>query len=149
MADERQASNGGSLVTDALRIDVITRLIDHHTSLRGMATRATHRRMGMHALRLINDYIESNLEADIRIGDLAMLAGMSQFHFARVFRATVGTTPYRYVLERRLERARSLLRTTAVAVRDIAATTGFADQSHLTRLIKRRFGVTPGVLRTG
>jgi AraC family transcriptional regulator len=85
----------------------------------------------------------------MRIEDLATLAGMSRFHFARVFRATVGTTPHRYVLERRLERARSLLKTTATAVRDVALTTGFADQSHLTRLIKRRFGVTPGVLRSG
>jgi AraC family transcriptional regulator len=85
----------------------------------------------------------------MRIGDLAALAGLSRFHFARVFRATVGTTPHRYVLERRLERARRLLKTTATAVRDIAVATGFADQSHLTRLVKRRFGVTPGALRSG
>jgi AraC family transcriptional regulator len=102
----------------------------------------------MQALRLIDDYIEANLGTDMRIGDLAGLAAMSRFHFTRVFRATVGTTPHRYVLERRLERARNLLRTTTVAVRDIAVATGFADQSHLTRLVKRRFGVTPGALRS-
>lgn len=149
LAAERHSASRGSLVADALRIELIARLVHAHTSLRGTAKTATHQRMGLRALRLIDDYIESNLAAEMRIEDLATLAGMSRFHFARVFRATVGTTPHRYVLERRLERARSLLKTTATAVRDVALTTGFADQSHLTRLIKRRFGVTPGVLRSG
>jgi AraC family transcriptional regulator len=149
LAAQRHASTGGSLVADALRIELITRLIDAHTSARGAATRIANQRIGARALRLIDDYVESNLGADVRIGDLAALVGMSRFHFVRVFRATVGTTPHRYVLERRLERARTLLKTTAVAVRDIAAGTGFSDQSHLTRLIKRRFGVTPGALRSG
>jgi AraC family transcriptional regulator len=149
LAAERHALTGGSLVADALRIELIARLIAGHTSLRGIPTRLTHQRIGPRALRLIDEYIEANLGADMRIGDLAALAGMSRFHFARVFRATVGTTPHRYVLERRLERARRLLKTTAAAVRDIAVVTGFADQSHLTRLMKRRFGVTPGVLRSG
>jgi AraC family transcriptional regulator len=149
LAAERHAPIGGSLVADALRIELIARLIDGHTSVRGAARRITTQRIGERALRLIDDYIESNLGADMRIGDLAALAGMSRFHFARVFRATVGTTPHRYVLERRLARAHNLLRATAVAVRDIAVATGFADQSHLTRLIKRRFGVTPGALRSG
>lgn len=149
LAAEVHSSSRGSLVADALRIELIARLIQVHTSMRGTAKSVTNQRMGLHAMRLLDDYIESNLAADMRIEDLAALAGMSRFHFARVFRATVGTTPHRYVLERRLERARSLLKTTEVAVRDVALTTGFADQSHLTRLIKRRFGVTPGVLRSG
>ena len=149
LAGEKHSLTGGSLVADALRIELIARLIDGHTSLRGSAPLVTNQRLGMHALRLIDDYIDANLGTDLRIGDLAGLAGMSRFHFARVFRASVGTTPHSYVLERRLERARKLLKTTAVAVRDIAVATGFADQSHLTRLIKRRFGVTPGVLRSG
>jgi AraC family transcriptional regulator len=124
-------------------------MVADHTSLRGSAVRLPKQRIGARALRLIDDYIESNLGTDMRIGDLAALAGMSRFHFTRCFRNTVGTTPHRYVLERRLERARNLLQTTALGLRDVAVTTGFADQSHLTRLVKRRFGVTPGALRAG
>ena len=148
LAGERHVSVGGSLVADALRIELITRVLEGHTSFRS-TTRASKQRIGLRALRLIDDYIESNLGADMRIGDLAALVGMSRFHFSRVFRATVGTTPHRYVLARRLERARMLLQTTGTAVGDIAVMTGFADQSHLTRLIKRRFGATPSVLRSG
>jgi AraC family transcriptional regulator len=149
LAGERHASTAGSLVADAWRIELIERLIEAHTSLRGRAPRAAKSRLGVRALRLIDDYVDANLGADMRIVDLASLAGMSRFHFGRVFRATVGTTPHRYVLERRLDRARHLLETTTLAVRDVAAAAGFADQSHLTRLIKRRFGVTPGALRSG
>jgi AraC family transcriptional regulator len=149
LAGEQHAVSGGSLWADALRVELIARLIDGHTSLRGTSRANPKQRIDPRTLRLIADYIESNLDADMRIADLATLAGMSRFHFARVFRATVGTTPHRYVLERRLERARQLLQTTPAALRDIAAAIGFADQSHLTRLVKRRFGVTPGVLRSG
>jgi AraC family transcriptional regulator len=105
--------------------------------------------MGARALRLIDQYIDAHLGTDMRIADLAALAGMSRFHFARSFRATVGNTPHQYVLQRRLQRARTMLQTTSLAVRDIAVATGFADQSHLTRLVKQRFGVTPGALRAG
>ncbi len=152
LAAERHVRAAGSLVADALRIELLRRLLEGHTSMRGRAPRApTNSRnlIGTRALRLIDEYIESNLGANLRIGELADLAGMSRFYFTRVFHATVGTTPHRYVLERRLERARMLLRTTPVALRDIAAITGFADQSHLTRVMKRRFGITPGTLRAG
>jgi len=149
LAAEAHTPLGGSLVADALRIELIARLIDGHTSLRGSAARFPKQRMGARALRLIDAYVDAHLGTDMRIADLAALAGMSRFHFARSFRATVGITPHRYVLERRLERARVLLQTTSLAVRDVAATTGFADQSHLTRLVKQRFGVTPVALRAG
>ena len=147
LAGERHAATGGSLVTDALRIELIARLIRAHTSLRDRVVSFPKRRIGARALRLIDDYIDANIGMDMRIGDLAALAGMSRFHFARTFRATVGTTPHRYVSERRLERARSLLQSSTLQLRDIAAITGFADQSHLTREVKRRFGTTPSVLR--
>jgi AraC family transcriptional regulator len=149
LAGEAHMAAGGSLVADALRIELIARLIDGHTSLRGKASRYPKGRMGARALRLIDQYIDAHLGSDMRIADIAALAGMSRFHFARSFRATVGNTPHQYVLQRRLERARTLLQTTSLAVRDIAVTTGFADQSHLTRLVKQRFGVTPGTLRAG
>ncbi len=144
---QRQTS---SLVAEALRIDLVTHLFATYSSLAGTgALRLPRRRLGARTLRLLDDYIESHLGHDVSIGDLAALAGVSRFHFARTFRATVGLPPHRYVLVRRLERARELLRSPSLPLREIAALTGFADQSHLTRQMKRMYGATPGTLRGG
>jgi len=139
-----------SLVADGLRIELIVRLLDGYSSLPpGVAGRLGRARLGSRTLGLLDDYVRAHLDAQIRISDLAALAGMSRFHFARVFRASVGRTPHRYVLERRLDRARELVRSSGAPLRDIAAMTGFADQSHLTRTFKRTFGTTPAALRAG
>jgi AraC family transcriptional regulator len=61
------------------------------------------------ALSLVVDYIEANLDCPVALAELAAVAGLSVFHFARVFRAAVGTTPHRYLLERRVGRARTML----------------------------------------
>jgi AraC family transcriptional regulator len=139
-----------SLLTDALRLELILRLIGEHSSLAGQSVvRLPSNRLASSTLRSLDDFIASELANEINIDQLAAIAGVSRFHFARMFRATVGTTPYRYVLNFRLERARRMLRANRHALRDIAAATGFADQSHLSRRVKRRFGVTPAELRAG
>jgi AraC family transcriptional regulator len=147
-AQELYSPFTGSLIPDALRIELILRLLAGHSSLAGRgAIRIPKARIGQRALRLIEAYVEAHLGDDIGIGELAALAGMSRFHFSRVFGASTGVTPYQYVLSRRLERARELLRSQTLPLRDVATLTGFADQSHLTRLMKRRYGMTPGALR--
>jgi AraC family transcriptional regulator len=146
VADE---SGTRSLVVDGLRIDLILRLLDGYSSLADGVGRLSPTRLGSRTLRLLDEYVHAHLESPIRIGDLAALAGLSRFHFARVFRASVGQTPHQYVLERRLTRARELVRSSDVPLRDVAAMTGFADQSHLTRTFKRSFGTTPATLRAG
>jgi AraC family transcriptional regulator len=147
LATELQSPYARSLVADALRIELMYRLLTEHSSLASDAVRVPANRLGARTLRLLDDYIDAALGQNIGISDLAALVGMSRFHFARLFRATVGSTPHQYVLERRLERARELLRFDDVPLRDIATATGFSDQSHLTRHVKRRFGRTPAALR--
>ena len=100
-------------------------------------------------LARIEDYVAANLEGDFGIRELAALAGLSRFQFARAFRASVGSSPHRFVMARRIERARAMLDHTDRALHEIAAATGFSDQSHLTREIKRRYGLPPGALRAG
>lgn len=74
---------------------------------------------------------------------LEAIADLDRFALARHFRAAFGTSPYHYLVMRRLDRARALLGTGA-GLADIAATCGFADQSHLTRQFRRAFGLPPG-----
>jgi AraC family transcriptional regulator len=91
----------------------------------------------------IRDYIEAHLDEPIEVGALADIAGRSPFHFTRLFAQSVGVSPHRYVVRLRLERAVKLMRDGQSGLAEIAACTGFADQSHLSRWVRRVYGVSP------
>lgn len=93
------------------------------------------------------DYIEGSIDQDLRLGQLANVAAMSVYHFARRFRETVGVSPHAYVLSRRLDRARDMLRHRQITLAQIAAACGFSSQAHLTTTFSNAFGVTPGKFR--
>ena len=82
--------------------------------------------------------------------ELAETAGLSAHHFSRVFKATFGTTPHRYVQRRRIDAAVAALRAQEKrSIADIALELGFASQAHMTDLMRRQLGVTPRVVRRG
>jgi AraC-like DNA-binding protein len=89
------------------------------------------------------DYLRHHFAEKIGLDELALAAGLSKFHFLRLFAATLGTTPHRYQMLLRIARARSLLRTNA-QLAEVALHTGFFDQSHFTRCFHEIVGVTPG-----
>jgi AraC-like DNA-binding protein len=88
-------------------------------------------------------YVEEHFAEKISLEQLGNLADMSPFHLARTFRAATGLSPFQYQLHLRLTRARSLL-CSGKSAAAVAASTGFVDQSHLTRHFKRALGLTPG-----
>jgi AraC-like DNA-binding protein len=79
----------------------------------------------------------------VRSRDLEAIAGLSRYELARQFRALYGTSPYRYSLMRRLDRARRLLHA-GTPLAETALAAGFADQAHLTRMFRAAYGLTPG-----
>ena len=79
----------------------------------------------------------------MRISDLASVAGLSEFHFSRMFKAASGETPHGFVMRRRVERARQLLADTAQPMIDIALACGFSTQSHFAANFRKLSGVTP------
>ena len=83
------------------------------------------------------------LDEPIDVATLAHMTKRSQFHFSRVFRRSVGVSPYRYIVYLRLRRAVELIREDRLGLAEIAASTGFADQSHLSRWVRRVHGVSP------
>jgi len=87
--------------------------------------------------------MEDRLESGIASRELEAATGLSRYDLARQFRACLGTSPYRYLILRRLDRARALIRTGA-PLAEAAAAAGFADQSHMTRQFKRAYGLSPG-----
>ena len=99
--------------------------------------------LGKDVLQRLRDYIMAHLDEPIGVATLASIAGRSEFHFTRVFTRSVGMTPHRYVVHHRLRRAVELLRNGRSGLAEIAASTGFADQSHLSRWVRRVHGVSP------
>ena len=94
-------------------------------------------------LRSIADHIEAHLGDRIELADLAALSGLGPRRFARAFRNATGTPIHQYVIRRRVERARLLLMTGRWTIAAAAHATGFYDQSHLTRHMRRQLGLTP------
>ena len=94
-------------------------------------------------LKRVLEYVEANLEQEIALAALADTAGMSPHYFSELFKQSLGLPPHQYVLRRRIERARELLRDSRITVFEAAVRTGFSDQSHFTRIFRRIVGITP------
>lgn len=99
------------------------------------------------AMRRIEEYVAAHIGDGIDLAELADLAGLSVFHFARQFKHSMGVTPHAYLVRKRLESARDILLHSDLPLSCVAAMTGFSDQSHLTRLFRRIYDITPGQLR--
>jgi AraC family transcriptional regulator len=94
-------------------------------------------------LLLVTDYINDNLATEIKLLDLAELAGISQFHFSRLFKQSMGMSPHQYVIAQRIERAKLLLKNLELSVTEIAFSCGFNSHSHLSKSFRQLTGVTP------
>jgi len=92
------------------------------------------------------DYIQDQLNTDLTVSAIAQAVGLSPDHFTRLFKESTGQSPYRYVVEARVRKARELLATGKFTISEAAHHVGFVDQSHLTRHFKRVFGLPPKTL---
>ncbi|MEO5820704.1 MAG: helix-turn-helix transcriptional regulator [Vicinamibacteraceae bacterium] len=136
---------GGRLLADQVMREALQALARRSD---GRAdARPGRERLAAHVVRRLRDYVESRLDDDLDVTALAAVAATSPAHFARAFAATIGTTPFRYVMTRRLARARELLERTDRPTQAIALDVGFKAASHFTARFRREFGVTPGELR--
>ncbi|MEO8813186.1 MAG: AraC family transcriptional regulator, partial [Caulobacteraceae bacterium] len=95
------------------------------------------------------DFIEENLDGEVAISALARIADLSPSHFRVLFRRTVGSSVHRYIIERRVARARMLLEDGRSTISQAALESGFSDQSHLARRMRQVIGLTPSDVRRG
>jgi len=137
---------GEGVRNEALYCDLlIEALVDRLMTLHGADGGRTPYRETLAPARLkgLIDFIEANLDAPLRLTDLAGAAALSRAHFARAFHAATGQAPHRHVLQRRLQRAHDLLQRTELTVAEIGARCGFADSAHFSRVYRRYFGQPP------
>jgi transcriptional regulator GlxA family with amidase domain len=97
--------------------------------------------------RRAKELLDARLDGKISLAELARACELSVRHFSRAFRQSTGQAPYAWLLDRRLERARGLLELSSLPLKDVATRSGFANQSHFTRLFTRAYGLPPGAFR--
>jgi AraC family transcriptional regulator len=98
-------------------------------------------------LKQVLDYIEAHVDRQTHLSDLAETASMSPFYFARLFKNSVGVSPHRYVMRRRIERAKELLRRSSMSVLEIGVRVGYLDARHFRGVFRREAGLSPNEFR--
>lgn len=97
--------------------------------------------------RRASEYFDANLGSEGSLKEVAAQCGLSISHFARAFKATFGIAPHQWLIQRRIEVAKALLKSPTLSLAEVALESGFADQSHFTRVFTRIVGMSPGAWR--
>lgn len=150
---------GGRLCAESLANVLVVQLIRQMSNRRdsNAVIRGASGRLSRHVLRAVEEYIHFHLDQNIALADLAHVARLSEFHFARLFKQTTSLSPHQFVIPQRVERAKRLIAAGRYSLVQIAIKVGFSDQSQLNRHFKtRRRGTfrgqaksTPGTTRCG
>lgn len=148
-AELETQTSAGRVLADTLASSLAARLVQKYVSRSPTHLKSLVAEEGLDSRRLsrVLDYIEANLEGNLTLDELASIACLSRFHFARSFKAAVGQSPHRYVSAKRLERAKDLLMRGDRPLVDIALALSFSSQANFSRAFRQMTGQAPGQFR--
>lgn len=136
----------GNLYADSLINTLTLHLLKNYSNAKAI-TENKNGGLSGYKLNRVREFINANLEEDLSLADLAAIADLSQFHFARSFRKSTGQTPQQFVTEQRIERAKQLLAKDDLPIVEVGLQTGFKNQSHFTTLFRKYTKFTPKTWR--
>ncbi|MBW4542492.1 MAG: AraC family transcriptional regulator [Myxacorys chilensis ATA2-1-KO14] len=136
----------GRLYIESLTQVLVIHLLRHYSTFAPIIT-SQNRSLTRTQLQQAIDYIQTHLNRDLSLAELASVIGISPTYFASLFKQAMGISPHQYVIQQRVERAKLMLLRTDLAIADIAVQVGFSSQSHLTQQFKRVTGLTPKQVR--
>ena len=145
-AEMEAGAPNGQLFFDAMTTALGLHLVRHYNRS-AMTLPDAAKGLDRQTLQLVIDYMEAHLAENLSVHDLAQVAGVSKFHFNRLFKQSTQHTPYQFFLQRRLERAKHLLDYDDLTISQISYQLGFNDQSHFSKRFKEAYGLTPRCYR--
>ncbi|MGH9754323.1 MAG: helix-turn-helix domain-containing protein [Blastocatellia bacterium] len=136
----------GSIYAESLVNTLVAHLLRHYSPA---GERFQHHLGGLpkHKLRRVTEFIEENLERDLTLAEIAEIAELSPFHFARSFKQATGSTPIQFLTRRRIDLAKRLLVENELPIVEIGLRAGFKNQSHFTTLFRKITAMTPKAYR--
>jgi AraC-like DNA-binding protein len=142
----RAPDQANRLFMDHLMLTVGHHVASRYGGLRPLTQRASG---GLTPLqeRRAKELLTHSISGDLALSELARECGLSLTNFSRAFRRSVGVPPHRWVIQQRIELAKTLLRDDRMSLAEIALASGFSDQSHFTRFFTTTVGASPGLWR--
>jgi len=134
-----------SAYVESVVFQLNTHLVRQYSRAGGSVIR--HSGMSPSRLNKVLEYVAAGLEEQLRIAAMAQVAGISPYYFCREFKKTMGITPYGYIVQQRIDRAKALLQNTSMPITEIGAQLLFATPSHFTATFRKLVGCTPSVFR--
>ena len=144
--EKRRDFPSGALFLDSIAAALANHLIRYYSSDAPLIANSVGG-MSPSTLRRCIALMEARLDGDLRLNELACEAGVSTSHFIRSFRESTGKTPYQFLLDRRVQRAQSLMRDRRTSLTEVARSSGFANQHHMARIFRSITGTTPSTYR--
>jgi AraC family transcriptional regulator len=135
----------GRLYAEALGQTLLIHMLRNHSSLAARTATVAYT-LSQQQVNRAQEYIHAHLSEDISLAHLASSVSLSPSHFSRLFKQATGVSPHQYVIQQRVERARSLLISGGKSVGEVAYEVGFYDQSHLHHHFKRLVGISPAAI---
>lgn len=142
LAELKQENSGGKLYVESLSNVLAVHLLRQYAVSK---THLTVYESGLSERQILQvvEYVNEYLHQDIKLADLAALLGISESHLSHRFKRSIGMTPYQYLLQQRIERAKQLLKHSDHTIMDIAFLCGFNSHSHLSKQFRQLTGMTP------
>ena len=144
--EKRQGFQSGAFFLEGIAAALASHLIRYYSADAPVMTNSVGG-MAPSTLRRCIALMDAGLERDLRLDELAREAGLSTSHFFRSFRESTGKTPYQFLLDRRVQRAQTLMRDPRTSLTKVAKSSGFANQHHLARIFRSVTGMTPSAYR--
>ena len=139
-------SEASPLFVEQLGVTIGTHLLDRYGNAPSQSNQKNRRLSGLHEARA-KDMLLAKAQENVSIEEIANACNLSRSYFIRAFRETTDRTPHQWLLERRIDRARDLLKHSDSSLSEIAVACGFSDQSHFTRTFSQMVGTPPGSWR--
>lgn len=145
---EAKAPGAGCLLyVESLGVQLAINLIRNYASVELKTLGGAGKLSKLQVKRLL-DFIEGNLQDGLRLEDMSAVVGLGVWTFSKRFNETFNSSPHAFVTAKRVEKATHLLREGNLTIKEISYICGFADQAHMTRVLRAKLGITPGQIRS-